>query len=474
VAAICVLAVPTYAPCNIDKPYTALLACRTTCHPTFYLSHIATIRRPPTQDSLTPTNMSTRRLRSRKDLTASSALPPSNATTRPRRNTTIRSSGTTIERSSPEQGRDSIRLTVKAPPSKLAEATSGLKGRAGNVKVNSRDTFEGGEIVSGPRSGRKKAIVEESSEEEDEPDPEADYEDEDDGEQDDIEEEEDEEEDEEEEEEDVDMDEDAEGEDVDMDDAPPPPPPKQKSLPALPKVTVSKASQSKSTLRGAVEEKEMVMDDDDEELSELTEEDDELAGEEDAEGEEVVEDDEEGDEDEDEEDEDSEMTPATSRGMTPDLSKLTRRQRAAYEEYDGGLMALSNEAQKKKHLTAEEYAARRAEMTRRRKNLSEKRNEEEKMDTINRLLKKQAPKRRRRVEASEALAGEAQGEDEEREVEKPPTIFARYVGSIHGPRVAVPEGWLDNHPLGRVFENAVKVTRKGKKSWSGRMVEEVA
>jgi Ino eighty subunit 2 len=42
-------------------------------------------------------------------------------------------------------------------------------------------------------------------------------------------------------------------------------------------------------------------------------------------------------------------------------------------------MALSNEAQKKKHLTAEENAMRRAEMARRRKNLSEKRNEEEKV-----------------------------------------------------------------------------------------------
>lgn len=39
------------------------------------------------------------------------------------------------------------------------------------------------------------------------------------------------------------------------------------------------------------------------------------------------------------------------------------------------------EAQKKKHLTAEEHAMRRAEMARRRKNLSEKRNEEEKVST---------------------------------------------------------------------------------------------
>ena len=96
------------------------------------------------------------------------------------------------------------------------------------------------------------------------------------------------------------------------------------------------------------------------------------------------------------------------------------------------------------------------------------------MDTINRLLKKQAPKRRRRIEASEALAGEVQGEDEEREVEKPATIYARYVQSIRAPRVAVPEEWLGSHPLGRVFTGVVKVTRKRERSWSGKMVEEVA
>jgi hypothetical protein len=39
----------------------------------------------------------------------------------------------------------------------------------------------------------------------------------------------------------------------------------------------------------------------------------------------------------------------------------------------------TTEAQKKKHLTAEEHAMRRSEMARRRKNLSEKRNEEEKV-----------------------------------------------------------------------------------------------
>jgi Ino eighty subunit 2 len=85
-------------------------------------------------------------------------------------------------------------------------------------------------------------------------------------------------------------------------------------------------------------------DDDDEELSDVDDE-------EDAEGEEDM--DADGDEDEivrvgAEDDDDSDLdsdddTPASgSRALTPDLSKLTKRQRAAYEEKDGVYMSLSN------------------------------------------------------------------------------------------------------------------------------------
>jgi hypothetical protein len=82
--------------------------------------------------------------------------------------------------------------------------------------------------------------------------------------------------------------------------------------------------------------------------------------------------------DEEDEESGSDEDDENSRSATPDLTKLTKRQRAAFEE-DPALMALSNEAQKKKHLTDEEHVQRRAEMARRRKNLSEKRNEEEKV-----------------------------------------------------------------------------------------------
>src|SRR5579859_3694201 len=52
------------------------------------------------------------------------------------------------------------------------------------------------------------------------------------------------------------------------------------------------------------------------------------------------------------------------------------------------------ETLRKRPLTADEIALRRSETARRRKNQSEQRLEEEKIETINRLLKPQVPKRR--------------------------------------------------------------------------------
>ncbi|RMZ74295.1 isoflavone reductase family [Pyrenophora seminiperda CCB06] len=128
-------------------------------------------------------------------------------------------------------------------------------------------------------------------------------------------------------------------------------------------------------------------------------------------------------------------------------------------------VTLSNEAQKKKHLTAEEHAMRRAEMARRRKNLSEKRNEEEKLDTINRLLKKQPPKRGRK-----ALQDE-DGQEEEPEPERANPLFVRYIQNAKGTQLAVPDEWLQA-PVGTIFTGDLQ---KGvQKPFSGRMVEEVS
>jgi Ino eighty subunit 2 len=118
---------------------------------------------------------------------------------------------------------------------------------------------------------------------------------------------------------------------------------------------------------------------------------------------------------------------------------------------------------------------RRAEMARRRKNLSEKRNEEEKMDTINRLLKKQAPKRRGKISAAEIAAQGAEASkggskagdntstgEVEVEVERANPVFARWVSGREGLRLGVPQEW-EGSGAGRVF---------GGGGWKGA-VEEV-
>ena len=124
------------------------------------------------------------------------------------------------------------------------------------------------------------------------------------------------------------------------------------------------------------------------------------------------------------------------------------------------VVQLLTEPQIKKHLTAEEHAMRRAEMARRRKNLSEKRNEEEKADTINRLLKKQAPKRRGKISKEEIQAQDREDDEDEEigrveveEVVVPPAnpVYVRWVSDRGGCRVGVPAEWL-SAAVGRVFE----------------------
>ncbi|KAF2659452.1 PAPA-1-domain-containing protein [Lophiostoma macrostomum CBS 122681] len=401
-----------------------------------------------------------RGLRSRAALTAPSAAPTASST-RPRRGTTNQPPpAAVIERSSPEDTRQSIHLTVKASPNKLRKATSGSVAK---TAVSSRN------IVSGKRASRSSRVIREvDSDDEDE--------EEDDGDElepdaMDVDEEDEEEEEDAEGEEDDDVD--AEGEEDDeMDDATPVPAivPTRESNRSKPSISVTKPQDK-------VEAKEIAMADDDDDDDELSELESDEAEEEDAEGED---DDAEGEDDDeiirvqhpdDDEDEEMDSDDDLSRSHTPDLSKLTRRQRAMHvDDSDGALMALSNgnsEAQKKKHLTAEEHAMRRAEMARRRKNLSEKRNEEEKMDTINRLLKKQPPKRGRKPkeEATES------GQEDEAEVEKANPLFVRYVQNASGTRMAVPEEWLQG-PVGSIF--AGPLAKPSNRPFSARMVEEVS
>ncbi|KAF5604938.1 uncharacterized protein FSUBG_6667 [Fusarium subglutinans] len=359
-----------------------------------------------------------------------------------------RASGVSVSRddaSSPGGDRH-LSLTVKLPSNKLRQATRGERG------------FEGGEIVSGKRNrGAKKSYVVDSSPDEDE-------------------EEEEEAEIEVEEDDDDEMDVDAEGEedaegDIDMDLAPP-------------TITVSKPARSKPAPRASAAK--VIQDDDDDDDDELSDPADSDAGDEtmgfgdetmaddgdeDAEGEEIEVAGQEGDEDEEDEEDEEEEEDAEgddddedddedgNPGESIDLTKMTKRQRARFEDDNAHqYMKLSDEVQAKKVFTAEELSMRRQEMARRRRNLSEKRNEEVKMETINKLLKKQAPKINRKA----AAAGAGGSEDSN----KPDPVFVRWVSNKTGVRVAVTEEMLDS-PAGQVFKPASKLA-------SGKMVQEVA
>jgi Ino eighty subunit 2 len=88
------------------------------------------------------------------------------------------------------------------------------------------------------------------------------------------------------------------------------------------------------------------------------------------------------------------------------------------------------------------------------------------MDTINRLLKKQPPKRGRR-----AQVGTESGQEEEAEVERANPLFVRYVQNSKGTQLGVPDEWLQA-PVGKFF--AGELAPKAQKPFTGRMVEEVA
>ncbi|KAF9878536.1 hypothetical protein CkaCkLH20_04028 [Colletotrichum karsti] len=386
----------------------------------------------------------------------------SNMSTRARRSEG-RTSG--VSRGPPSSpGSEHLNLTVKVPSNKLREATSRGRNSTGNsISVG------GSEIVAGRRNrGPKKSYVVESDsdEEEEEEDEEMDDPNDEDADGDDD-----------------DMDVDAEGEedaegDVDMD------------TPAASTIKIQLPKAGKVTPRRPTAAR-VVQDDDDDDEDELSEievsdpdntmdmsidvggagddDDDEEEDEEDAEGEEE---DAEGEEEDAEgEEEEIEVADETrgpdaegeddsdlgSREGTPDLSKMTRRQRARFEDEPQQYMKLSDEVQAKKVFTAEELSMRRAEMARRRRNLSEKRNEEVKMETINKLLKKQAPK-------TKGKGGAAGDDSPSNEPQKPDVAFVRWVNSKKGSFVSVPEEMLSG-PAGKVFVPG------GLKS--GKMVEEV-
>ncbi|KAL8971684.1 MAG: hypothetical protein Q9183_000939 [Haloplaca sp. 2 TL-2023] len=359
------------------------------------------------------------------------------AMSRPRRANTssVNKPSVSVARSSPspDEAKRSIHLTVKMPSSKLREATGvsetvASSGARGHTRAS--------------RAKRSVVVESESEEEDDEADEDPEGEDDDEAEDDDENLEEDEgyedpdaEGEVEDQDADADADADADG-DIDMEDAdahPPPPVLKITGPSSKPAISVTPAQVGKVK---SVEAKEMEMaDDDDEDLSDLGSE---------------------GDEDDLEQEDEGRGGEDESRSSTPDVSKMTKRQRSRLDQVMGGdFLQLPMEPQIKKHLTAEEHAMRRAEMARRRKNLSEKRNEEEKLDTINRLLKKQAPKRRGKISAEEITANAMASQDTpDVEVEKANPVYVRWVSDKNGSRVGVPSEWLENgleNSIGRVF-----------------------
>lgn len=78
-----------------------------------------------------------------------------------------------------------------------------------------------------------------------------------------------------------------------------------------------------------------------------------------------------------------------------------------------------------------------------------------KLDTINRLLKKQAPKRRGKISAAEITADAlAPQEVSNVEVEKANPVYVRWVSDRDGSRVGVPSEWLEDgleNTIGKVF-----------------------
>lgn len=297
-----------------------------------------------------------RSLRSRTSLTSHVDQAPTRTTmARPRRAVSgSTGQSVTVARAtsrSPDDAKKSIRLTVKMPSSRLREATS---GSSPITAANSRDSFGGGEIVSGPRGSRaKRSIVVESESEEEEEDEEEDVEEEvvqsddeqqeeeDEEQEDDGEEEEEEEEEEAEdgieevEEESVDAvadvdpetDADADG-DIEMEDAPlllHPPVLKMTGPAQKPSLTLTPAQ---GETENAAARKMDLADDDDEELSELDSEAEEEEAE-DVEGVEV------GETEGMDHDDEGRSQQEGSRGSTPDVSKMTKRQRSRLNQVMG-------------------------------------------------------------------------------------------------------------------------------------------
>jgi Ino eighty subunit 2 len=88
------------------------------------------------------------------------------------------------------------------------------------------------------------------------------------------------------------------------------------------------------------------------------------------------------------------------------------------------------------------------------------------MDTINKLLKKQAPKTNSR-RSNLGIAGDASPDGESM---KANPLFVRWISSKEGNFIGVPEEWLEG-PVGAMFQGGVKQSGSG---IGGKLIEEIS
>ncbi|KAF9974728.1 hypothetical protein BGZ73_001811 [Actinomortierella ambigua] len=151
-------------------------------------------------------------------------------------------------------------------------------------------------------------------------------------------------------------------------------------------------------------------------------------------------------------------TPQPGMGFGGNLTKRQRSKLDGSEALSLDLLELPSAASRKRHRTEEELALKKSELSRRRKNMTAQRAEQDKIDTINRLLKKQAGKRKKGGDDEDGGAGGGGGDggsgdgnnrrdqdsDKVRRVRHviPPT-YLRTICRVEGTTLSIPEVALD-------------------------------
>ena len=159
--------------------------------------------------------------------------------------------------------------------------------------------------------------------------------------------------------------------------------------------------------------------------------------------------------DEDDPDEDEEDIIRSIRQPLVDTSKKTARQKAKETGAADHLefLPIEKNAKVKPILTAEEQALRKSENARKRKNQTEKKLDEEKQETINKLLNKQAGKKKGAVKILTTADAAIEEVDESSQIRKTrpvPLGMIRYINNKEGSTVSLPVE-LQGHVMTRTL-----------------------